>query len=155
MVGIVVKPSISIESVDSNFDVSKINHALDDVSKLYPDFQSWFRNKFIPSFNVGERSILVAHNGNELCGVSLLKKTLEEDKICTFYVLPEFRGQKLGEALLDRSLEYFSTPDVVISVSKERVEELYPVLRSRGFQLESCIEDLYRKGNKEHFYKNK
>jgi len=155
LVGIVVRPSIKIESVDSNFDVSKINHALFDVSKLYPDFQSWYRNKFIPSFHVGERSILVAHNGSELCGVSLLKKTIEEDKICTFYILPEFRGEKLGETLLDRSLEYFSGPDVVISVSKERVEELFPVLHSRGFQLESCIDDLYRQGNKEHFYKNK
>lgn len=155
MVGLVVKPSIKIEEAERHFDVSKISHALEDVSKLYPDFQGWFRNKFMPSFHMGERSILLAHNGSELCGVSLLKKTIEEDKICTFYVLPEFRGQKLGEALLDRSLEYFSTSDVLISVSTERVKELYPVLHSRGFQLESCIEDLYRQGNKEHFYRNK
>ncbi|NKJ68027.1 GNAT family N-acetyltransferase [Vibrio chemaguriensis] len=153
--GIITKPSFKIELVERNFDVSKITPALENVAPLYPNFNVWLRDKFLRNFYIGDRDILVAHNGSDLCGVSLLKKSTEENKICTFYVMPKFQGRELGNKLLEKSLNYFDGKDVLISVSNERLSELYPTLSSKGFVLDSCVEHMYRNENIEHFFKTK
>lgn len=139
MSGIIIKPSIKFELAAPNFDVTKIVPALESVAPLYPEFNSWFKNKFLTNFYKGERDILLAHNGDKLCGLSLLKRSPEENKICTFYVMPEFQGKALGSQLMDKSIEYFRGNDVLISVSNERLTELYPVLAAKGFVLDECV----------------
>ncbi|HAS3568115.1 TPA: GNAT family N-acetyltransferase [Vibrio cholerae] len=155
MTGIIIKPSFKIELVEKRFDVSKLAPALDNVAPLYPNFNIWFKDKFLFNFYIGNRDILFAHNGNNLCAVSLLKKTPEENKICTFYVMPEFQGRELGSKLLEKSLNYLDDKDVLISVSNERLSELYPTLSSKGFVLDNCVEHMYRNENIEHFFKAK
>ncbi len=155
MSGIIVKPSIKFELAEPNFDVTNIVPALESVAPLYPEFNSWFKDKFLTSYYKGERDILLAHNGDKLCGLSLLKKSPEENKICTFYVMPEFQGKALGSQLMDKSIEYFRGNDVLISVSNERLTELYPVLAAKGFVLDECVEHMYRYDNIEHFFKTK
>lgn len=144
-----------IKIADNGFDVSHIIPALKNVAHLYPDFNVWLNNKFLHDYYKGKRDILFAHNGNDICGISLLKRTPEENKICTFYVLPEYQGNKIGSQLLDESLNYFDGEEATISVSTERLEELYPVLSSKGFILDNCVEHLYRHENIEHFFKTK
>ncbi|MEK2401515.1 hypothetical protein WOC18_24735, partial [Vibrio parahaemolyticus] len=90
-----------------------------------------------------------------ISGISLLKKSLEENKICTFYIMPKFKGRELGSKLLEKSLNYFDDNEVLISVSNERLSELYPTLSSKGFVLDSCVEHMYRNENIEHFFKAK
>lgn len=155
MIGVIIKPSFKIELAEKDFDVSKIAPALKNVAPLYPNFNIWFNNKFLRNFYIRNRDILVAHNGQEICGISLLKKSLEENKICTFYVMPEFKGRELGSKLLEKSLNYFDDNEVLISVSNERLSELYPTLSSKGFVLDSCVEHMYRNENIEHFFKTK
>lgn len=155
MTTLIVKPSYKIVTASKNFDINKINVALKEVAPLYPDFENWFNNKFLPSFYMGKREILYVHKNDKLCGISLLKKTKEENKICTFYILSEARGRGLGNDLLDKSLEYLGREETVISVSNERITELYPMLSSKGFILDHCIEHLYRHENIEHFFKTK
>ncbi|EHH0709562.1 GNAT family N-acetyltransferase [Vibrio vulnificus] len=155
MTDVIIKPAFKFELVDSNFDMKKIVPALESVAPLYPEFNSWFKNKFLTNFYEGKRNILLAHNGDKLCGLSLLKTSPEENKICTFYVMPEFQGKALGSQLMEKSLEYFQGKEVLISVSNERLTELYPVLAAKGFVLDECVEHLYRYENIEHFFKTK
>ncbi|ODS04281.1 GNAT family N-acetyltransferase [Vibrio scophthalmi] len=155
MVGRISMSSIKIEKAKNDFDMSQLSVAFRDIAPLYPNFSKWFISNFVPSFHRGEREIIFAHNGKQLCGISLLKKTKEEQKICTFYVLPEFRRNKLGERLLDASLASMNDGYVIISVSKERLSELYPVLSSRGFVLDHYVKGLYRSENIEYFFKIK
>lgn len=155
MTNIIIKPSFKIITAPKDFDITKINAALNEVAPLYPDFEDWFNNKFLPSFYVGKREILYAYSDDKLCGISLIKKTEEENKLCTFYILSEARGKGLGSDLLDKSLEYFQNESTIISVSNERLTELYPMLSSKGFVLDNCIEHMYRHENIEHFFKTK
>jgi hypothetical protein len=55
--------------------------------------------------------------------------------------------------LIELALAELDNADTFITVSKERNEELYPLLKSKGFKLSQSIDDLYREGNTEHFYK--
>nr|WP_237617462.1 GNAT family N-acetyltransferase [Pseudomonas putida] len=100
-----------------------------------------------------QRKIIVAHQNGEVAGLSLLKNTVEEKKICTFYVLPEFRGYGLGGDLMSKSLQILDRNGIEITVSEERHEELSPLLSSSGFTLVSVKSDYYRNGKDEIFYK--
>lgn len=157
MSSLCIKPKFNIVEADSNIDLLTIKKLLEEIAPLYPGFDSWFENKFIPSFYSGERKIICAYeiDSGSISGVSLLKITKEENKICTFYVLAEFRGKGLGSRLMDYSLKKFSGPNVVISVSNERLAGLSSILSSKGFVLDHSVKNMYRDNNIEHFFKLK
>lgn len=147
MTNVVCKREVKIDLVEQvNFPLLK--HFLSDVSFLYPNFDSWLNFKV--RRNV--RSILIAHNGSELAGVSILKNTYDEKKISTFYVAPSFRGQLLGQALMTQSLQFLDSGETFITVSEERNSELFPLLNSNGFKLQRAVPNLYRTDKEEFFY---
>jgi GNAT superfamily N-acetyltransferase len=102
--------------------------------------------------NSHERKILVAHDGGSMSGLALLKDTADEKKICTFFILPEYRGQNLGKELMQRSLRELAERDISITVAEERREELSPILVANGFTLEKKVVNHYRKERTEFFY---
>lgn len=148
---VVSKSSPTIEHLKAdNFTSLKI--LLSDVSYLYPNFTSWLNFKVRRNLSSNERSVLIAHNGDELIGVSILKKTQQEQKISTFFVAPNFRESGLGGLLMDHSLELLDSASTFITASQERNSDLSPLLKSKGFELKNRIPDLYRQGSTEFFY---
>lgn len=147
--------------VKPNFEVSLYNSVqfpilrkfLSEIEYLYPNFDAWINFKFRRNLASGERQILVAHNSYEIVGAALLKKTKEENKICTFYISPEHRNRNIGRDLMGLALSTLNSDDVSITVSEERMVELSPLLASKGFTFEKKIPDLYRNGSSEYFYK--
>jgi len=135
-----------------NVDFMFIASHLSAVSHLYPGFKEWLYFKFKPEFLSGSRDILVAYDGNKIAGLSLLKFSSVEHKICTFYIMPEYRGLSIGHELMDRSLSLLCSRNVLISVSEEREVELSRVLKSFKFNLDRKIEGVYRSGVFESFY---
>lgn len=121
---------------------------LSDVSCLYPEFESWLHFK-VRRF---DRDIVIAHDGNQLAGVSILKNFGSERKICTFYVAPQFRGEMLGQALMTKSLQFLDSEETFITVSEERNDQLFPLLKSNGFKVQKVVPNLYREGKNEFFY---
>ncbi|WP_273023477.1 GNAT family N-acetyltransferase [Rheinheimera sp.] len=147
MTNIVYKGEVKIDLVHQvNFPLLK--HFLSDVSYLYPNFESWLNFKV----RRNSRSILLAHDGNTLAGVSILKNVDGEKKISTFYIAPQFRGQMLGQSLMTQSLQFLDSAETFITVSEERNRELVPLLNSNGFKLQKVVPNLYRDGKSELFY---
>lgn len=130
---------------------SQIASLLKEVSPLYPNFDAWLAFKFFRGLKSDGRKVAVAHDGDQILGAALLK-TQEENKICTFYVLPEFRDLKIGSNLMSFALSTFGSESVSITVSDERLDELSPLLKSKGFELTSSHKDLYRTNISEHFF---
>lgn len=127
---------------------------LEEVAPLYPCFDSWFNFKFRKGFEFGERELIVSHWGDQIAGVSLLKKSIEEKKISTFYVAPDFRGNGIASELMELSLiELGSNRDILITVSEERNEQLKPLL-SRYFEESKSEIGLYRDNSIEFFYRS-
>ncbi|SEH93620.1 Ribosomal protein S18 acetylase RimI [Pseudomonas asplenii] len=153
MIATMVRPVIRYDYLSVlNVDFMFIASHLSAVSHLYPGFKEWLYFKFKPEFLKGSRDILVAYDGNNIAGLSLLKFSDLEHKVCTFYVVPAYRGLSIGNELMDRSLSFLCNQNVTISVSQEREVELYPVLKNSGFRLDRKIEGTYRPGVFESFY---
>lgn len=125
----------------------------ESISSLYPNFEGWLRFRFLGNIASGTRKLLVAYNGNNIFGYSLLKDDGKESKICTFFIPELYRGKGIGSELMKKSIETLGSKDILITVSDERQAELSPILNSRGFKLEKSIPDVYRKGTSEHFWK--
>lgn len=153
MIATVVRPVIRYDYLSAmNVDFRFIASHLSAISNLYPGFKEWLYFKFRAEFISGSRDILVAYEGGNIAGLSLLKFDTAEHKVCTFYVLPEYRGLGIGHDLMDRSLSLLCNKDVLISVSQEREIELSSVLKQSGFKLHHKTEGLYRAGAVESFY---
>ena len=153
MIATIVRPIIRYDYLSAlSVDFMFIANHLSAVSHLYPNFKEWLYFKFKPDFLNGSRDILVAYDGNNIAGLSLLKFNGLEHKICTFYVMPAYRGLSIGHELMDRSLSLLCNRNVLISVSQEREIELYPILKNSGFRLDHKIEGAYRSGVVESFY---
>ena len=153
MIANIVRPVIRYGYLSAmNVDFMLIASHLSAVSHLYPGFKEWLYFKFKPEFLSGSREVLIAYDGNNIAGLSLLKISKLENKVCTFYVMPKYRGLKIGHDLMDRSLSILHNRNVLISVSEERESELSCVLKSSGFKLDYKTEGIYRPGIVESFY---
>ena len=148
---ILIKTQIEIEIYNS-VDFVSLRNTLKDVEPLYPNFGAWLNFKFRRSLSSGERNIVLATDGTNILGLSLLKKNMDESKICTFYVPEIYRDMGIGKKLMCKSLSVLDSSDSFITVSDERQSELKPLLTSSGFKLVKSVDSLYRQKNTEHFY---
>lgn len=154
MSAIISKPIFDFEMlVSGNANYPKIAAALSEVGQFYPDFKSWFYFTFRHGLNLGERKILLAHSNGDISAISLLKDTPEEKKICTFFVLPEYRFMGLSTSLMERSLAALGGNNVSITVAEERNEDLKGTLSANEFFLADARTGAYRDEKIEFFYR--
>lgn len=131
---------------------------LASVSHLYPNFDAWLTFRYMRGLDCGERKAIIAYDGNnDVLGLSLLKITEEEKKICTLFVNEKARrtcsDMKVGTNLMKRSLELLNSGEVLITVCSERHEELTPLLHNFSFEKTHEINKLYRNDSSEIFYR--
>ncbi len=154
MTAIISKASFDFEVVeDSRVNYLKISKALFEIGHLYPNFKNWLYFTFRPGVIIGDRKILIAHCDGNLSAISLLKNTQEEKKICTFYVLPDYRFKGLSSTLMDKSLSELSGGEISITVSEERNCDLERILLANEFTLSEEHTGIYRHNKTEFFYK--
>lgn len=131
-----------------------LNQDIEALSHLYPEIHWWYWGVFAKGFAMNERKILFAKdNTGQLAGFSLLKNSYFEKKICTFYILPEFRESNLGTKFLPIAVDLVGGKDVGITVSEAVNKSLNPLLSAYDFEIENIKTGLYLPKNKEIFYK--
>ena len=109
------------------------NFTKDDVSWVYPNYEKWYHETFIPDLKLGHRGYILASKHHVLTGCCLLKKTPEEQKICTLYVSKNYRRQGIGSDLLTAALtELNESP--IITVSPGLAGEFTPLLSRFRFK---------------------
>ena len=75
------KPKVLFEHLESkDIKYSDIAKYLSAVGGYYPNFKSWLYFTFRKEMIEGKRSIVIAHYGDSLAGLSLLKHTVDEKK---------------------------------------------------------------------------
>lgn len=155
----VVKPSFYEISCVDDFLRADIVSVLEPVSHLYPNFRAWLNFRFMRGFSNGERKVLLAHDGSRVLGVSLLKLTDEEKKICTLFVSETARSahndMKIGTSLMLRSLALLDSDNVLITVCSEKHQDLKPLLHNCSFEQMKEVKNLYRDDSSEYFYRLK
>jgi len=153
----------NLNKISSLIDVQKIFGAvyfsymnlihmfLKDTRQYYPDFDKWYYNKVIPGLINSDRQILLNVIDEKLAGISIIKNSSEK-KISNIKVTENFKGQKIGYKLFQRSFEALDTDKPLCTVSEEKLPEFKNIFKYYGFKLTSVNEGLYRKGKKEYFF---
>lgn len=130
-----------------------LNQDIEALAYFYPEIKKWYWNIFAKGFLTDEREVLVAKDSfGQFAGFSLLKNSLFEKKICTFFILPEFRESSLGKKLMPVAIGMLGEQAVGITVSESVNSSLSPLLSMNGFVVENTEIGLYLPKQKEFLY---
>lgn len=138
------------ENTEKAFEEVRI--FLADSIHDYPRHDEWYRG-IVREIKEGlDRDIIIAYSGKEIAGVSVLKKSQLEKKICSLRVAKEYQGNGLGRALFRKSLDYLETDKPILTVSQNKKDEFQKIFKYFGFSLEQIYPGKYRPDLNEYCY---
>lgn len=126
---------------------------LSGMSCDYPHFDLWL-DKIQSQLDTEMRSVIVCKSSSddEILGVSILKKTSLENKICTLRVAHKCQRMHIGSRLMEMSLRILEDEKPLITVSEDHIVEFTTLLKHFGFVYKNKVKSLYIKGKYEYFY---
>ncbi len=127
------------------------------INDTYPQHDEWLYKKFFPGLKDGSRKIVVAYNEDDLnhpMGVSLLKDTEDEKKICCLYVRDDCRRKGIADALVKRSCATLKIDKPLITVSDRNLSQLQPLLDKNNFTFSYRKKGAYKEADTENYFNN-
>lgn len=143
---------LTLEPVRRESFVS-IKEFLSCMSCDYPNFDLWLE-KIQAQLDTDMRSIIVCKStsDDEILGVSILKKSSIENKICTLRVANKCQRMHIGSRLMEMSFGILEDEKPLITVSEDHIVEFSSLLKRFGFVYKNKVKSLYIKGKYEYFY---
>lgn len=138
------------ENMEKIFEEVRI--FLADSIYTYPRHDEWYRGITQELKEGTNREMIVAYDGKRIVGVSILKRSQMEKKICSLRVAKGYRGNGLGTILFKKSLDYLETDKPVLTVSQNNKNEFQKIFDYFGFSLEQIYLGKYRSGLNEYCY---
>ena len=109
-------------------------YLLTDYNKLqYPEYFKWYYRTNIPRILDGEGEAIFYLDGFQIVGLSMLKRTEAESKICTFLINEEYRKKGYSSMLLEDSFRYLGTERPVITIPEKRLDEFSKIIEAYGW----------------------
>lgn len=132
-----------------------LSEKLSFMSEDYPDFLQWIEDKVYPDvvMKKGREIILgvdCVAGVYTLANIAILKDKEGEKKICTFYVMPDYRGQQHGSTLLIKCMQYLQTQKPTITVSGKRIDAFKGIIKKFNFSITKEYYELYKKNETEY-----
>lgn len=121
------------------------------VKNSYPEYKNWFLYKHVPRLGI-DRNILFAVYKMEIVGVINLKNTPEEKKICTLYVKPGFRFNRIGTNLLKMAFEQLGTSKPLITISDDKLYELKRFILNNNWEISEKLDNFYCYDHNEYVF---
>ncbi|WP_156373573.1 GNAT family N-acetyltransferase [Pseudorhodoferax sp. Leaf267] len=118
----------------------------DDVDFLrgaYPSFDFWLQTKVLPGISAGERTVVVERRGGRAVGLLIVKHTVDESKLCTLRVRPEFEFRGMGVRLFTRAFDILNTTRPLLSVSEMALPKFSRIFDHFGFACAGAYQGLY------------
>lgn len=127
-----------------------------EANMQYPAFSVWYGNLFTDDLKLKpEREIIVCEKEYEIAGVTILKSTKEEAKICTVYVAEQYRHNGLGRRLMELSIEWLENEKPVMILDKSKEPDFTGILKHFGFVFQEENYGLHNPGKVELIYNGK
>ena len=147
----IVDSTLSTEKIEEL--IPQIQNFLNDLQCDYPHFEDWL-SKIFGQIKKNKRAIVLAldNKTNVILGITILKTTEEEKKICTIRVDNQYRSKGIGKNLIETSLNILGTKYPLVTVSELRYKEFMPVFKSFGFKLVDKIKSVYHTGIYEYYF---
>ena len=132
------------EMQDRNYAkaVNEIYLLTDYNKKQYPEYYKWYFGKTIPRVITGTGEILFYLDGFNVIGLTILKNTSDEKKLCTFMINEDYRKKGYSMLLLEDSFKILGTEKPLITIPKYRLDEFKKIIDVYGWQ-ESYISGNY------------
>ncbi len=130
---------------DKNFSkaVNEL-YLLTDYNKLqYPDYYRWYFQTNIPRILEGSGEAIFYLDGFEIVGLSILKKTEEEAKICTLLINEDYRKKGNSSIILEDSFEFLETEKPIITIPEKRLDEFSKIIEAYGWEATSTSDEYY------------
>ena len=118
------------------------------LNDSYPGYKDWFSKHIIGCFK-NERTILYTKDNDKISGLIFLKKDSDESKICTLYVLPEYRNMDIATKLIEASFKYLETSKPLATINSSKLEMFSRIIDKYGWEITEEISDMYNKGETE------
>ena len=123
---------------------SRIKRFVKRLSWEYPKFWAWYEGLFFSNAELKcNREIIICESHFQLAGISILKRDLDEKKICTFRVDKNFQKQGIGTKLMQLSFEWLDCDTPLITVQRGKVHEFQKLFDYYNFQMEEQHRNYY------------
>ena len=101
---------------EKNLYYKEIYNFLKRLNIEYPGFSRWYKGLFLENKELwDDREIIICEKEYRIAGVSILKSTEEEKKICTLRVAAPFQRQGIGRKLMEMSFEWLQEDKPLIT----------------------------------------
>lgn len=117
----------------------------------YPHIHKWYE-KVKKDIGKCREIILVVNDSLNILGISILKKTQDERKICFLKVKDGYFNMGIGSILIRESCEYLEEDNPLITVSEDKIDMFLPLFCKFNFKLMAVIDSYYVKGKCEYIY---
>lgn len=127
--------------------VSLLNQVLIETIQYksdYPDYEDWFWEKQVRGLFDGYRDIIVAIKNGKVIGISNIKNTASEKKICTLTVDKKYRMKSVGSKLIDISIAILGVSNPVITMSIDKLSEFNKIIKKYNWVITGVKKDLYQ-----------
>ncbi len=135
-----------------NPDSLSVGGLVSEFARYYPDIDHWFSSVVLPGIVNGTRRIIVKRDAVAVRGLSILKRDVDEKKICTFWVHPNSRGAGVGQQLLEESVEWLGCAAPLLTVPEEALDSFLPLIARNRFELCQRAYGYYRAGRCEYVF---
>jgi len=135
-------------------DYGKIREFLLESSNLYPDIESWWRNRVRAGFEQNRRIVLVVDSGRSIDGL-FIGKPGDSAKICTLRLREYVRNQGVGRVLVTEGLSRLlarSPSRFHVTISEGAEEGCASFFESIGFYRVAVEPNRYKNGVDEFIY---
>lgn len=109
--------------------------ATDCLCQDYPKYFEWYWSKDLPRVFNGTGEIVICTIDDNIAGIASLKKINTEKKICTFFVVKEYRGQHVATKMLEYIFEYLGTSKPLIAITGYKVLSFVPIIKKYNWKL--------------------
>lgn len=151
-----------LKFVSNNFNISIeevfffIKNFILDISELYPNFESWIDQKVVPSIlNSSDRKIILLtlkeNQKFNIVGISILKDSFNEKKICTLSVNKNYRNLGIATFLFEESFKILNTRKPFLTISEDNYDLFLPIIKKFDFKITSIKKDIYKQEKKEYY----
>ena len=110
----------------------------------YHGFRSWYQGLYTEEFELKyNREIIICENQFRIVGVAIIKKDLQEKKICTLRVAREYQHQGIGHNLVEMCMQQLHTDKPMITLHKSKLNQFEKLLNYYNFELQQTQKHYY------------
>lgn len=137
-----------------SYIVSKAYEITEESDKDYKERFTWYWKKVVPDIIRGTRNIFLAIIDDDIAGCAILKGEETEKKICTLFVLDEYRNNGIATALLEESFKFLGTTTPLITIPEYKVSMFVPIIRKYDWRRTQIIEKGFYSNHSREFVFN-